>query len=150
MAYLEGMVVKEMTMDFGTWGERPVLVAKPSLMPELEGFAVLVKDVENEAGGLLLVSADVPEEFRPLALLQEIIEAWLPEGPTSGVSAAKYVLERVCEELMDSFLGYRIGYLERLVEFYKIRGESALAKRANLSLVYLKSLAESRTAATTG
>lgn len=109
---LECNRVSQESFDFQDQAH-PVWVLNPSYEPALRGFVGLLE-------GVILISSDVPRSDRPYYCLHEIL--CRPGLNGCCVAATETEIESVVEreggEFLGGYLCRRLGFYDRLIDFY--------------------------------
>lgn len=107
------------------------------LEPELPGF------LGFSNGTFLFVSEDVPSAFVPFVLGHEVREFTTLAGqPGRCLTALQRELEEVPASLKHQYIAWRRDFFERLVAYYRQRGEAntEFFREISKSLAYLRQL----------
>lgn len=131
--------VEKATIQKGTISEDGVdyefRVLDPKFSPSLPNFVGL-PDKKT-----LIISADVPVEYRPFFLVHEIICRVKLDGKNGHcIQALKEELSRVPPDIKAEYIAFRLRFFEELVKFYAGTKLESLKAEIQASLEYLRSL----------
>lgn len=113
----------------------PYTILKKELAPALPGF------LGYPNGEHLFISEEVPEKFRALQLIHEIVEFTELKGQKGRcVEALKRELSVLPQEIRQEYLEYRRNFFAKLIEYYKNSTDEDFKAEILASHKFLKEL----------
>jgi hypothetical protein len=108
-------------------------ILKKELEPKLPGFLGYFE------GKFLFISEEVPEKFRHLQLIHEVIEFTELKGEKGRCLAAlKEELKLISSEDMKEYVSYRKKFFKNLVEYYEHGDNKEFKREIQASFEFLR------------